>query len=409
MALNHQLDNLNELKSLSYKIHYTYVENGITKLKPVDIGNQNVIDTQIVWDITTNHVEGTAFIIDEVNILYNMFVHHSLSFRIEAIDKYGVPFNYSFNIVNVISEAKDLGKYVVRVSFIDPVYAYFNDLYISRGYTNVRFDEVLSDILGPEDPNMFKRVFSKTKTTYENFVIPGHRSFANFLANREAIDGCSFIQNRNGLCLLNAEDLNDGRKVIDYTSASFEAPIVFTDLHSNNELSPYQIRSLKRNQFNTLEYGTYLPAILEHTFDYSNKTINRKTSVNIKGHNINSFKNNLAEANDTLLATLAGGSEFKLSEVNNPEQNNRYYSFKLLHNSLYELTVDGTFNLDIMSIVGLMLHVKRKHNNEFDTASSGHYYITKIVDKIQGNHFNQIVTLGRAGYTQGANIASKKV
>jgi hypothetical protein len=400
MALEHQLNNQNTLRDLRYYITYNVLNaDNTSTLMPIPITNQNVIETQIVWDITTNFAEGVLFIKDDENVLSNIFVHHSMKIKIEAIDRFGVFFGHAFNIVNITSEMSDLSKSVVRIDFIDSIYYYMSNLFVNKGYNNITFDQVMSDILSGTDKPM---LFSTTKTKYENFVIPAHRPFANFLANRENIDGCSFIQGRDYMMLLNAEDLIDGTKVIDYTSDNIpkDSKIIFRDAQSDNDLIPYQIKSIKKAYLDAFNYNSVLPTIVEHKFDYTKKTVNRTEDV--KYNNINNFKQNLVDYKTTILHGAIGNTGYKIREVKNFEQNNKFYSFKLLQNSMYEITTDGTFNLDIMSIVGLVVTLKQRHNSVIDKVSSGHYYITKIVDKFQGNNFNQIVTLGRSGYMYGA-------
>jgi hypothetical protein len=327
-----------------------------------------------------------------------------MQFRIEATDKYGAFFSQSFDITSVTSEYTSMHKTAIRIDFIDVTYSYFTNLHISKGYNNKSITDIVNDVLniGPKMGITFK--FSDTQKIYENMVIPGNRNFATFLNQREMLDGFSFITARHFSYILNPEDLKNMAKIPDmtrYRGKEGTKNIVFRDVSVDEGLEPYQIKSLKRLHADLFLTHATMPITIDYTFDYTNKGV--KHDDNATAYNVTLSKKNHVADNQTQLFTAINPLGVKLVETYNANQLPRFSTFKLLENSKYEIITDGTFNLDIMQVVGLVITKKVQYQTILDVMSSGFYYVIKIVDKIQGNNFSQIVTLGRAGFANGVS------
>jgi hypothetical protein len=401
MGYKHQLNKSNELKDVRHYITYDIETDGETNIHVIPLVSQDILDVQLVWDIFTNYAHGSLVFYDKTNMLSTIVIDSTMQYRIEATDKNDVFFSHSFDIVSYINEYNYDAKSSIRIDFIDPFYSYFNSLHISKGYNNIRVDEIISDVLSLAPFTIDKNTkFSKTKTTYKNFVIPGHRNFANFIANRENLDGFSFIQARRNIHIVNPEDLINPRVIDDCTQLPDGRKIIFINMQPDHQLAPYQVKTLKRLYANTLVTTQALPNVMEYKFDYSTKMM--KENVNVKSKSINTFRKNVADNKQTILPELINTIGVKQSEVPNEYQNDKFYTFRLLENSKYEITTDGSFNLDILQVVGLSKTLNIKDYKIMDHLSNGLYYIIKIVDKFQGNNFNQIVTLGRSGYINAA-------
>lgn len=414
MSMNHKLSDYNSLQELKYYLTYEVYENNTLTLKPIPIADTNIIETQIVWDMFSPFAHGTCFIKDETNILSNLFLHYSLKFRIEAKDRFDIEFNNSFVITNISTEAFDSSKNMIRIDFVDTWYNYMSNLYISKGYNNVGFDGILKDVMSFDINNNddnFKKVYTtKSPVIHKNVVIPANRPFINFLLNKEMQDGIFYAYCRNRIILSDTNNLNNNTIIPNFISTYFpvEKRIVFTDQKSDNKLLPYQIKSAKRLYFDATETNAVIPKIAEFIFDYSTKSINPTKTDNVYFKDLNYFNNFHSDNSYTYMDGALLTTGYKYKETYNKFHNDRYYTYKMLHNSMYEISTDGCFNLDIATIVGFRPFSKNENTMLGDTLASGQYFITKIVDKIQGNNFNQIVTLGRSGYMLAAKPDNKE-
>jgi hypothetical protein len=402
MAYDHQLSTYNELKGIEYYITYdTLTSNGV-KVEGKPLVTQDIVDCQITWDIRTNYADGYIVLFDKYSTLSELFAHKSMKFNIKAKDSLDVEFSHTFSVTSITSEYSIMSKSAVKIEFVDMYYNYFNSLFYSKGYSNVTTDVIIKDMLTcPLSPFSLTKstVFSKTKLVHENIVVPAHRSFANFIANREILDGFSFIQARNHIFLLNAEDLNNSRKIPSMANVKNGAKVIFTDMQNDHKALPFQVKTLKRLYIDNFSTNSILPVIQENIFDYKTKCIKYNTNINKKAPAY--YKKNLVDISTYMSGALSTYGA-KINEVYSSNTNDKFYSFKLLENSMFEITTDGSFILDIMQVVALDLDTLRYDVKLKATESNGLYYVVRVVDKFQGNHFNQIVTLGRAGYINGS-------
>jgi hypothetical protein len=404
MGYKHQLNEYNLVNEIKYYITYDKQNtDGTYGLVVIPLLGQDIIESQIVWDVTKQYAQGSVILQDKKNMLATLIVHNSMKLRIEAKDKWDITFNHSFNISSITTEYNTTSKSTIRIDFIDMYYNFFTNLHLSKGYNKVTMDEVLTDILNSplcpfENDKVLK--FSETKTRHENLVIPNHRPFANFLANRELIDGFSYIYARDRSYILNPEDLVNPNKVVDGLQFPDPYKIIFKELQSVHKHLPYQIKSIKRLYADLFAVNSVLPVSNDLVFDYTKKVIKEGDTSTIK--TVGDYQKNIADGNKTFVNSVLAPVGYKGREVLSEAQNNRFYSFKLLENSMYEIITDGTFMLDIMQVVGLNINMMMKDVEMKNYSTNGQYYIIKIVDKFQGQNFSQIVTIGRSGYMNGA-------
>lgn len=404
MAYEHQLNEYNTLKGIEYYISYDILDTDGTIASIVNpLVTQDVIECQITWDIRENLTEGHLLLMDKHGLISEMFVHNTMKLTIKAEDVNGIKFHASFAIASIDNEYSTSQKSGIRINFIDVYYNYFNSLYASKGYNNVTMDKVIDDMLNLAPMNITKsKRFSTTKKVYSEFVVPAHRSFANFISKREVIDGFSYINSRDHIYIINPEDLNDPKKIPDMVNG-VGAKIIFRDTQDDHKALPFQIKTLKRKYMDVFLSNMVIPTTSEYVFDYNTKTIKGQQNVKTPDY----YRSNNLFKDNTYMNSALSTYGSKQSEVSGVFTNDRFYSFKLLENSMLEITTDGSFVIDIMHVVQVYINTF-KYDTKMRSTINGLYYVLRVVDKISNNNFTQIVTLGRPGFIHANNDGKKQ-
>jgi hypothetical protein len=238
---------------------------------------ENVLDVQLTWTVSDIMVEGYAIFNDTTRISEVLPPLPSMYFKIVAKDRFDATFEQRF-IITRIDKSYDNGQIAsVRFELVDEYYFYFTNLYISKGYKNKTITEIIYDIT--RHPVLSQRfdvmknagklkpinVF-KSKEVYSEFVIPQNRSFANFIYNRELIDGFCYVHSRNNITLVNYDMIGKA------TNLS-EQGLKLTSSHINKHFSPFEIRGFNVVTMDRLTSNTVFPTTRLYSFDFQNKGV----------------------------------------------------------------------------------------------------------------------------------------
>lgn len=378
-----QLNSFNKLKESRYFIGYRGSSGD--KLFPLD--SSEVYDATIIWDINDMSVEGYILFQDTMKIMEVLPPHSSMFLQFKITDLAGNKFQHSFVVTKISKELQNVNNTIIKIEFIDEYYFMMSNMYLSKGFKNIKFSKVLKETLENKQHtkgNIFQPKpcnFSNTKQEYESLLLPGNKSLISFVYHRELLDSCLFFQTRNNLVLINSNEIYSN-------SVKLSEGLKFVSEDMNTG-SPFEIRGLKVLYMDKLNYNTFLPDSISYESSAIGKTITK--------HQINVFDSKKDIGDSSVLVQLNSTIGNKLSE-NSKNINKRIYDIKLNDGVIIEIDVSGLFIYNLLYTVSLNVYSSMEHIKKFMPYISGEYTITKIVDRLEKGFFTQRLTLSRPGY-----------
>jgi hypothetical protein len=394
-------DTNSNLEEISYEI--SYLNDNIAE--SVIIDPANVAECQLVWDVSDISVLGSIVFTDVNDVFALLPITANMTITIKAKqslsnkanNRYDI--NKTFVICKLEKNVKGLAKVAIRIEFCDMHFYYFSNLYKSKGYKNITLGEIITDVLTNAKigtgtitkPNIF---FNSNAVKKHTMVIPGNKSFLNFLYNAEYVFNANIVNNRGGLSVYNTTDYISILK-----ANSYDKYITLTS--DPNDNSPFYIKDFKVMDLDAYTYNSVMPITGVSTFDYSNK------GAFLKIVSPDAISAGLSLGKDKLrpLGSTIGFKHVESGISNFDNVVRKLYSFKLIENTLIEVVVSGNFVFDLYRAIDVKMGNTISDITTYNTAQSGTYVILKIVDKFQNGFFNQIITLGRAGISYP--VASK--
>lgn len=359
--------------------------------KVINIDPANIVDAQFTWDANDMCVEGYVLFDDVYRVSEMLPPVNTILFRMSGTDFSGMTYEEKFVITRIEKQYSNNRKMSVMIELIDTAYYYLGNTYVSKGYNNIRIDQIAKDIVSNRSifPNGITQKlinFYPTNNTYENMVIPTERPFTAFIKQKELTDGFSFYQSRKEIVMLSHDKIETHLPDI-YGNGE---GIKFTFDDVDDTINPFKIKTLRFIPSDNLLFNAVLPDTMVYQFDQSNMS---NPDVRIK--DVGRFSKTLGD--DSTLLSMNSTTGFKRLEATNHDSIDRFYKFKLLENYLIEITVSGMFAYELLWKVGLELKSTIDGHKNMMPYVNGGYTILKIVDKYQGTSFNQIITLGRVG------------
>lgn len=355
----------------------------------------NVLDCQITWDVNDISCMGGLVFQDSTEIFSLIPPHASLKLSIKykqylSSSNTDKPFDFErlFSVTRIERGVKGSNKSMIKLEFIDVHYFYMSRRYKSKGYVNTKFSTILKDILAEDSTMPSINVSSiETEKTHDSIVVPANKSFIHFVYNMEYRDGFSLINDKSCFNIINASDYMSLLK--DFSKAS---AITFTT-NQDNPNNPFYIKEYKMLMLDSFANNSMLPNTVISHFDYANKGVSEKLILNdVLSQNLKVDDNPLVGSTLTI-----GFKKFEYHTDNFYSYVNRLHSFKLLETILLEITVSGNTMYGLYDIVNINITNPIDGITNANMLYSGNYIILKIVDKIEGTFFNQIITLGRVG------------
>lgn len=403
MTSNAVVSHFDSLKQVGY--YFSYFVEG--KEKQIALEHANVVDVQINWDVNELCVEGYVIFNDTYRTTEIMPPMVDIFFKIKASDftfdgknnNSKSTYEETFIITKMSREISNNKNLIVRVDFIDRLYFYMANTYLGKGYNNKKSTEVIESILTNKEGfgdigNISKRTLNinHSDIVYDGIVIPQHQPLTAFIKSKELKDGFSFFQSRYSINSLSHNKLNA------YLPDLYQKGkgIVFTYDDNDAEYNPYKIKTIKFLTADTFMLNVLMPDCIAYEFNQDNMSNPNKAFMNIA---------NLAQDLDdsSTLTRLKATRGFRRTLVTNMDSIQRFYKFKLLENTLIEITVSGMFFYELFWKVGIDLKSTIDGYKGKMPHVNGGYRILRIIDKFSGTNFNQVITLGRVGVENVSN------
>lgn len=388
MNTNAPVSHFDSLKQIGYYI--AYVDNtGIEKTFPIEAGN--MADIQINWDSTELYVEGYCLFNDQMKLTEMLPATTNFYFKIKVSDFTKSVYEEEFIITRIERQLSNNKNLTVKFTFVDRVYYYLANTFVSRGYNDVTSTDVIKDII--EDKKLFPKGltrktlnFNKSPVVYSELVIPTNKPFVAFIKAKELRDGFSLIQSRSALTTISHEHLES--YLPDLYGDGKGIKFVYDNVM--DEMNPFKIKNIKFLSSDNLLFNATLPDCVSYEFKQGDMS---KPIVMI--NDVGTYSNSIGDT--STLLSLNSTTGFRRVEVTSQDSIKRFYKFKLLETTLIEITVTGMFFYQLLWKVGLDLKTTADGYQGKMPYVNGAWHILKIVDKYSGTNFNQVITLGRVG------------
>lgn len=362
-----------------YKVSLLLTPKG--KKTEIFLDVADITDCVIIWDYSIFLVEGYILYKDSAKYLEFIPPTNDIKIKIYGKDKVGITFERIFTVTSInkdLSDSKFVGS---KIEFMDEYSNMINNTYISKGYNNKNATEIINDILqtSPLITTPLKVISpNKDLPKYENYVIMGNKSLAANINNLENQDNAILINQRKHISFIKTDKL--GELTPDVSNG-----IVFSN-DPQYENTPFFASNVQINYSNNLNNNIVLQDSVSYQVDTK--------KIIIKQHTTKESHKNLNL--DTKVALSGGFNGKKIFAYSNNIMDRLYNLYSLMDASI---TVETAGNFS----VNLLQKVSYKSNSTVEKVKgkmpyiTGQYYVTKIIDRIQGGNFNQLITLGRIG------------
>jgi hypothetical protein len=389
MNTHEPISHFDSLKQIGYYIAYKD-NKGVEQTFPIEASEMG--DLQINWDSNELYVEGYCLFNDIKRYTEILPAVTNFYFKIKAQDFAQNTYEEEFIITRMERQLSGNKNLSVRITFIDRVYYYLGNTFVSKGYKNTTSTAIIKDIIN--DTKLFPKGLTRktlnffdSNVVYPELAIPTNKSFVAFIKTKEIRDGFSLIQSRKALTTISHNHLGE-KYLPDYYGDGKGIKFTYDDVA--DEMNPFKIKNIKFLTTDNLLFNAALPDCVSYVFDQGNMS-----NLSYLKNDVGVYSNSIGDTS-TLLA-INSTTGFKRMEVTSQDSIKRFYKFKLLETSLIEITVAGQFFYELLWKVGLDLKSTADGFQGRMPHVNVAWHIIKIIDKYNGTNFNQVITLGRVG------------